>query len=154
MGYLRKTKGFIAKKELFKLPCVKTWMKLLKCIPIDRENIRSSAKAISDAIKVLKTGHSMIIFPEGSRSKACEMGDFKAGSFKLATKSRLPIVPITVNGTYKILEKNNMIIKPTKIYLTIHKPVYTHDLTTEQLKELTEQVKDVIQRALHYKYKN
>ena len=82
------SKGFIAKKELEKWPFISTWMKYINCIFMDRDNLRKSAESIVEGINLLKSGYSMVVFPEGTRSKGKPVDEFKGGSFKLATKSK------------------------------------------------------------------
>ncbi|EHI96858.1 1-acyl-sn-glycerol-3-phosphate acyltransferase [Clostridium sp. DL-VIII] len=137
-------KGFIAKKELESWPFISTWMKYINCIFMDRDNLRKSAEAIVDGIKLLKSGYSMVIFPEGTRSKGKPVNEFKGGSFKLATKSKCPIVPLTINGTYKLLEANNNKIKGAEIELVIHPPIETSSLSKEELENLPEYVHSII----------
>ncbi|OOM76936.1 lysophospholipid acyltransferase family protein [Clostridium sp. BL-8] len=137
-------KGFIAKKELESWPFISTWMKYINCIFMDRNNLRKSAEAIVDGIKLLKSGYSMVIFPEGTRSKGKPVNEFKGGSFKLATKSKCPIVPLTINGTYKLLEANNNKIKGAEIELVIHPPIETSSLSKEELENLPEYVHSII----------
>lgn len=92
--YIEKPKAFIAKIELLKLPLLRTWMIHLKCVFMDRSDIRQSLKVINQAADHLKEGYSMIIFPEGTRSKNETFGEFKPGSLKLALKAGVPIVPV------------------------------------------------------------
>ena len=103
-GFIDKPKGFIAKKELKKLPLINKWITLAGSIYLDRENPRKSMEGILEGIKTLKNGHSLVVFPEGTRSRGDKMGEFKSGSFKLATKSKVPIVPLTIDGTYRVME--------------------------------------------------
>ena len=77
--------GFISKIEVEKIPLVTGWMNAMHCVFMDRLSIRKSGEAIIKGIKNLKAGFSMVIFPEGTRSKGTKMAEFKAGSFKLAT---------------------------------------------------------------------
>lgn len=143
-------KGFIAKKELENWPFISIWMKYINCIFMDRDNLRKSAESIVDGIKLLKSGYSMVIFPEGTRSKGKPVNEFKGGSFKLATKSKCLIVPLTINGTYKLLESNKNIIKGADIELVIHPQIDTNKLTKEELESLPETVHSIISS----KYKN
>lgn len=143
-------KGFIAKKELEKWPFISSWMKYINCIFMDRDNLRKSAESIVQGINLLKSGHSMVIFPEGTRSKGKPVNEFKGGSFKLATKSNCPIIPLTINGTYKLLEANNNMIKSAGIELIIHPPIDINELNKEQLEKLPETVHSIISS----KYKN
>ncbi len=144
MAYINVPKGFIAKKELEKWPFISTWMKYIHCIFMDRDNLRKSAEAIVDGIKLLKSGYSMVIFPEGTRSKGKPVDEFKAGSFKLATKSKKAIVPITINGTYKLLEANNNRIKASEIELIIHKPIDVANLSKEEADKLHDTVQSIV----------
>lgn len=137
-------KGFIAKKELANWPLISTWMKYINCIFMDRENLRKSAESIVEGINLLKSGYSMIIFPEGTRSKGKPVDEFKGGSFKLATKSKCPIVPLTINGTYKLLEANNNMIKGADVELIIHPPIDVTKLSKEELEALPETVHSII----------
>lgn len=137
-------KGFIAKKELETWPVISSWMKLTNCVFMDRVNLRKSAQAIVEGVKILKSGHSMVIFPEGTRSKGKPVSEFKGGSFKLATKSKCPIVPLTINGTYKLLEANNNLIKGADVELIIHAPIYTNNLNEDELENLPEKVYSII----------
>ncbi|AWK50210.1 1-acyl-sn-glycerol-3-phosphate acyltransferase [Clostridium beijerinckii] len=137
-------KGFIAKKELERWPVISTWMKYTNCIFMDRSNLRKSAQSIVEGINLLKSGCSMVIFPEGTRSKGNPVDEFKGGSFKLATKSKCPIVPLTINGTYKLLEANNNMIKGADIELVIHAPIDINTLSKEELERLPETVHSII----------
>lgn len=137
-------KGFIAKKELANWPLISTWMKYINCIFMDRDNLRKSAESIVEGINLLKSGYSMIIFPEGTRSKGKPVDEFKGGSFKLATKSKSPIVPLTINGTYKLLEANNNMVKGADVELIIHPPIDVTTLSKEELEELPGTVHSII----------
>ena len=137
-------KGFIAKKELENWPFISTWMKYINCIFMDRDNLRKSAEAIVDGIKILNSGYSMVVFPEGTRSKGKPIGEFKGGSFKLATKSKCTIVPITINGTYKLMESNKNLVKSADIELVIHPPIETSKLNKDELETLPETVHSII----------
>ena len=143
-------KGFVSKVEVQKIPGVRTWMKYMYCVFMDRSSIRKSGEAIIEGIKILKSNHSLVIFPEGTRSKGDTMGEFKAGSFKLATKSKAPIVPVTMNGSYKIMESNNKkwILKPAEVDLYIHPVIYTDSLSKEEQEELPKKVYEIIKSKL------
>lgn len=143
-------KGFVSKIEVKKIPWVRTWMEYMHCVFMDRSSLRKSGEAIIEGVKILKKGHSLVIFPEGTRSKGDKMGDFKAGSFKLATKSKVPIVPVTMNGSYKIMETNKKtwMVKPTHVDLYIHPAIETANLTKEEQDALITKVYDVIKSKL------
>ncbi|MCY6371947.1 lysophospholipid acyltransferase family protein [Clostridium ganghwense] len=143
-----KPMGFIAKKEIKKLKIISVWMKELKCVYIDRKNIRESLKAINEGAENIKNGHSMVIFPEGTRSKGKQMGEFKKGSLKMALKSNSPIVPITVDGSYKIFEEHHGRLRKGNIKLTVGKPIYIDKLSKEERKKLVEIVQSEVAKYL------
>lgn len=149
ISYINRPKGFIAKVELTKLPFVASWMRQMKCVFMDRKDIRQSITAINQGAEYLKQGYSMIIFPEGTRSSKKEMGEFKAGSFKLAVKSGVPIVPVAINGSYNIMEKGSFIIKPAKVQINILKPIYVSELSKEEVKVLHDRVHKEIEDCVN-----
>lgn len=148
MGYIDMPKGFISKIEAKKIPIVEKWMELIHCVFMDRSTLKGSAGAIIEGIKILKAGHSLVIFPEGTRSKGDLMGAFKSASFKLATKPGVPIIPITIDGSYKIMEQNQNKIKPAHVKITIHPMIETKGLDKEALAALPEEVERIIASAL------
>ncbi len=148
LGYIDKPKGYIAKSETEKMPLISAWMKHLNCVFMDRSSPRKSSQAIIEGIDILKDGHSLVIFPEGTRSKSNKMGEFKPGSFKLATKAKVPIVPVTIKGSYKIMEQNDNKIKPAQVELYIHPPIETANLSKEEEAELPDKVKEIISKSL------
>ncbi|EEM11348.1 MULTISPECIES: lysophospholipid acyltransferase family protein [Bacillus] len=149
LGYLNKPIGFVSKAEIKKFPIVPTWMELMNCVFMDRSNRRQSLQAIKDGIELLKNGHSIVIFPEGTRSKTGEMGEFKAGSFHLAVKAGVAILPVTVDGTYKMFEANGNRMKPAHATVTISKPITPEQYASMDIKELTQHTKDIIAAQLH-----
>lgn len=148
LGYINKPKAFIAKIELLKIPLIRTWMTHLKCVFIDRSDIRQSLKAINQAAGHLKEGYSMVIFPEGTRSKGATLGEFKPGSLKLGLKAGVPILPMAIQGSYKIMENNGFLIKPAQVKITIFEPIPTQGLTKEQAADLPEKVRNIIAAGL------
>lgn len=148
MSYIDKSKGYVAKVEMNKVPLLRTWMKHMNCILMDRSSLRKSAEAIAEGIKLLKGGYSLVIFPEGTRSKSDKIGDFKAGSFKLATKSKVPIVPVTISGSYRLMEQNGNKIKPAEVNVYIHPMIETAGLTKEEADLLPSKVKGIIKSKL------
>ncbi len=148
VSYIPRKVSFIAKKELGEIPLLGMWMKVMGCLFIDRSDIRQSAQVITNAIEYIKSGNAMLIFPEGTRSKDGNLGEFKAGSFKIAVKSGAPIIPISINGSRSIMEDNNGKVKPGKISLTYHKPISTKELSKEEINELPEKIKEIIEAGL------
>ena len=114
---------------------------------MDRENTREAIKVILEGVNYLKEGHSLCIFPEGTRSKSNNVGSFKKGSLKLALKSGVPIVPVTIDGAYKILEENNRLRK-AHVIVTVDKPIYTEGMTKEEQNDLIDEIKSKIVKNL------
>ncbi|MFV0520222.1 MAG: lysophospholipid acyltransferase family protein [Lachnospirales bacterium] len=141
-------KGFVAKIELSNIPILSKMMGHMGCIFIDRNEPKSQLNSILTGIEYLKEGHSICIYPEGTRGKDTTLGEFKAGSFKLATKTNVPIVPITINGTYNLLEKNNNKLKKANVELIFHSPIETSTLTKEEKSNLNNTVKAIIEKDL------
>lgn len=145
LGYLGKPIGFIAKKETKKLPIINKWMELISCVFIDRSDRRQSVKAIQQGTQHLIDGHSMVVFPEGTRSKTGELNTFKSGSLRLATRAKVPIVPLAIEGTNEILEANGGKVKRANVSLTIEKPIYPEEYESKKSGELAAQLQQIIQ---------
>ncbi|CBZ02248.1 1-acyl-sn-glycerol-3-phosphate acyltransferase [Clostridium botulinum] len=145
---LDKYVGFVAKKEMLKLKILTYWMKEMKCVFMDRQNVRAAVKTINEGVENLKNGYSMLIFPEGTRSRAENLGEFKKGSMKLGIKAGVPIVPIAINGTYNVLEANGRKIKAADVDLIICPPIYPNELSKEEQNNLSATIKDIIQKEL------
>lgn len=148
LGYLDKPLGFISKKENLKVPIARMWMKEMHCIFMDRKNVRESIKSINEGIENLQNGYTIVIFPEGTRSKGTQIGEFKQGSLKLGIKADVPIVPVTLNGSYKVMEERHGKITAAEITMTIGKPVYAKDFSKDQQKELAQIVRNTIKNNL------
>ncbi|MBP7479549.1 MAG: 1-acyl-sn-glycerol-3-phosphate acyltransferase [Spirochaetaceae bacterium] len=147
MGYVNKPIAFIAKSEILKVPVLSKAMKLMQCTFLVRTDMRQSVKAMAEAVETIKKGYSMVIFPEGTRSKGGPVIDFKAGSFKLAYKSGVPILPVTIDGTFRLFEEKNK-VQAGKVIITIHPPVPTAGLTKDDQAQIPEKVRSIVLSAL------
>ena len=131
-GYLNHNFKWMMKKSLEKIPFVGYACKISKHIMVDRANTASLPETLAKAKKVLSDGMSLVVFPEGSRTPDGKMRPFKRGAFKLALDFNLPVVPITIDGSFKVLPRTTYNITPGKIVLTIHEPIMPsaegHDL--------------------------
>ncbi|OON99204.1 MAG: hypothetical protein ATN35_00145 [Epulopiscium sp. Nele67-Bin004] len=139
---------YIGKDDIKKMPIVSTWFEAIGSIYMDRDDIRKSMLSIQKGIEELKAGQSVIVFPEGTRSKDGNVGEFKAGTFKLATKSKCSIVPIAIKNTELIFEKNGKKIKPATVFVNIGKPVHLSDLSKEEIKNLPKYIEDYVKELL------
>ncbi len=148
IGHIPGVKGFVSKKENFRLPIVASWMKRLHCVVLDREDLRQSVQAIAQGVRDLKAGRSLVIFPEGTRSKSGKLQRFKEGSFKLATRSGAAIVPLTIDGSFRLFEANGGRIRPATVRLTIHPPLHLADLPAAQRDDPADLVRGIIASKL------
>ncbi|OIP92410.1 MAG: hypothetical protein AUK55_09530 [Syntrophobacteraceae bacterium CG2_30_61_12] len=140
---------WLAKEELFHLPILGQAMRAIGYIPIDRGDRRKAFHSINRAAAQVKDGTSIVIFPEGTRSVDGVLKDFKKGGFMLAIKSRQPMVPISLSGSYRILPKTgDRTIQPGTILMTLGEPIATAGLTTADRDRLIAAVKQGIRSHL------
>lgn len=128
---------------MMKIPVIGYWLEKTKSVPLDRDNPRSAIKSINDGINNINEGCSMVIFPEGTRSKDGKVGEFKKGSLKLATKSKVPIVPVSIDRASRSFEDNRK-FRPAKIKVVFGEKVDTKKLSKEEEKSLTENIRNTI----------
>ena len=136
-GYLDHNFKWLMKKGLEKIFMVGYACKRSGHIFVDDSNIRAIKQTIEDSEKTLRGGMSLVIFPEGSRSWNGKMSPFKRGAFMLAPEFRLPVVPLTIDGSFKAMPRFTYNMTPTTITLTIHPPIYPGEkgFNTRQLME-------------------
>lgn len=146
LGKLPLPFSWLAKEELFKIPLFGHAMHRAGYIPIDRKDHRKALMSINRAAEVIRDGTSVFIFPEGTRSADGVLRDFKKGGFILAIKSRQPIVPISISGSYLILRKNSWMIHSGEITLSIGTPIKTAGVNSRNL--LVQQVREAIRANL------
>ncbi len=148
LGFLDKPHGIVAKDSIAKIPLIRTWMRFIGCVFIDRSDARKSLRTINEAGRCLEEGDSLLIFPEGTRSKGEEIGEFKSGAFKTAFRYRAPIQPFSIDGTYRIMEGNEKKgIRPGRVILTVLPPVETEGMDKKRQKDLGEEIRAMILSA-------
>ena len=139
--------GFIAKDSLKRIPIVRTWMVFLGCYFLKRNSLKDGFKAILYGAERVKKGYPMVIFPEGTRSKGPDMLPFRKGGVKLATKSRAVAVPVSIHGSYRILERPGY-PNPTWIGVKFHPPVDTKGLSGPEEDALADRLHATIQNGV------
>jgi 1-acyl-sn-glycerol-3-phosphate acyltransferase len=144
LGYVPGQFRWLAKKELFGIPIFGAAMRSAGYIEIDRNNHEKAMQSLDRAAQSIREGKSVMTFPEGTRSRNGEIKPFKQGTFHLAIKSGVPIVPITIIGSGEIMPKRSLKIKPGKIKLVIGKPISTKDYDIERRQELIDRVRNII----------
>jgi 1-acyl-sn-glycerol-3-phosphate acyltransferase len=148
LAYAGRPIGFVAKKELSLIPMLNIWILLIGGLYIDRNSPRKAIKSINTGVGRIKAGSSMIIFPEGHRSKGRGLLPFRSGAFKLATLSGAPIVPVAITGSYDIFEKTYR-IQAHPVRVVFREPIDTANIPVmDRRTVLSEQVRAVIADAL------
>lgn len=144
--------GFVSKDVVEKVPALRAWMRRLHCEFLDRNDIKQGLKVILSCIDKVKNGISIFIFPEGTRNKNKEdstaIGEFKDGSFKIASKTGCKIVPVAITGTNRIFEDHFPFIRSSEVILEYGKPVLFSDLEKEDQKHVGAYFQNQIQQML------
>jgi len=141
--------NIIFKKELTWVPIWGWALRYGHFIMIDRSNPRDAMASIERAVKTIRSGQSVILFLEGTRTRDGKLQPFKRGAFTLAAKSGVPVVPMTINNTFGIMPKGSFIVKQADISVVLEKPILTNELKskTDEL-ELMDKVHKAIEK--HY----
>jgi len=143
-GYLPGQFRIMAKSTLFYLPFLGWHLKRSGHMPIERANPRRAARSLLEAATHVKNGTRVFVFPEGGRSLDGHLAEFKAGTFLLAIKAGVPVVPVTVNGSRNVLLMNSWHIRPGRVEVIFHAPISTTGMHSDSAVELSEHVKRVI----------
>ncbi len=135
----------IAKKELFRIPLFGWGMAAAGILKIDRSNRKKSIETLNKAEKIMRENNLAILaFPEGTRSRNGNLQPFKKGPFILAINTKLPLLPVSVSGTYGILPRGKIRIKAGKVLLRIHPPVPTESLGLPDRNTLVKETEELI----------
>ena len=143
-GYLNHNFKWMMKESLEKIPLVGAACKYAGHIMVDRTNPQGIRRTLEDARAKLKDGMSIVVFPEGSRTKTGYMAPFKKGAFLLASQFGLPMVPITIDGSYDVINNNVKLPLYGVITLTIHPPVQQEG----NLSQLMQKTHNIINSSL------
>lgn len=138
--------GYIAKKEMEKVPLLSIWMRYLHCLFLDRDNIKEGMKTILSAVEKAKSGISICIFPEGTRNKTADTFlPFHEGSFKIAEKAGVPIVPMTIVNSAAVFEDHFPKIKKATVVISYGTPLYLDRLSKEEKKSIGSRVQSIME---------
>ena len=135
--------AFVAKEELAKIPFYGSWMPRIRSVFIKRNDPKASLQTIKDGVALLERGFSLAIFPEGTRAKCSTPGPFMKGSLKLATRAKVPIIPFSIDGTYKVYEETG-VFTPADVNIIVHDPIPTKDLSRQEEKDLNERIEKIV----------
>jgi len=137
--------GYISKMSIKKVPVLPLWMNRVHCLFLDRSDIKQGLKVILEAIEKIKEGISIFVFPEGTRSRTPgTILEFKEGSFKIASKTGCPIIPVTIVNSQEIFEAHIPFIKKTTVVVEYGTPIYMETLDKETQKHIGAYVQNII----------
>ena len=146
-GYLNVPIKWVMKQSLRKIPFVGKACEMAGFIFVDNSSPQAATRTISDAEQRLKNGTSIVLFPEGSRSDTGELGKFKKGAYQMALNLKLPVVPVTINGSYHVMPKHSWFFHPHPLQLIIHEPIPTKNLPTDNLREVTSSIQTLLEQS-------
>ena len=141
---------WVAKKSLFRVPFIGWNMALNRYLSLERTSSSSMRKMIRDASYLIARGNSLMIFPEGTRSRDGRIQSFKTGAFLIALETRTPIVPIAISGTSKAIDRGGfLILKNKNIRATVLDPIPYDSFKDMDPKEIASMVHGVISKSLN-----
>lgn len=147
-GYLGHNFRWMMKKSLEKIPLVGYACRTAGHIYVDNSRPSAVRETMETAEKRLAGGMSVVVFPEGSRTRDGKMHQFRRGAYALAVEFALPVVPLTIDGAYQVMPRGRNLPRPGKITLTIHKPIYPAEGSTHDLASIMEESYRAIASAL------
>jgi 1-acyl-sn-glycerol-3-phosphate acyltransferase len=142
----------LVKKELFRVPLLGQAMRMAQLVAVDRSNREAAIRSVREAAEVLKSGLHMTVFPEGTRSRDGRLLPFKKGPFYMAADSGVPIVPVTIMGTYAMWPKGRFAIRPGQATVVFHRPIDPRAFAEKE--PLIAVVRERIESALPAPYRN
>lgn len=144
--------GYVAKKEMLRVPLLSLYMEDIGCLFLDRNDIKQGLQVISQGTDYLKQGHSLVLFPEGTRNQKDELLPFKEGGYKMAEKAKCPIVPVAISGSDLLLESApNQKIHKGSVIIEFGQPFIPADMSPKERKSKYAELPAIIQgmRATH-----
>jgi 1-acyl-sn-glycerol-3-phosphate acyltransferase len=145
LSHLPKQFRWLAKAELFKIPIFGRSMSGAGYISIDRSDRKSAFMSLARAAETIRNGTSVMIFPEGTRSKDGRLLPYKKGGFVLAVDAQVPIVPIVIEGTHEIMPKGRLLIRPRPVTVTLCEKIDTLEFS----RKTKDKVMDQVRQAMH-----
>lgn len=147
-GYLGHDSSWLAKKELFAVPVWGRAMREAGYIPLDRSRGREAMKSLSEAAARIAAGTSVVIFPEGTRSRDGRLGEFKSGAMHLAIKAGVPVVPVAISGTHRILPKGSLLPRSGRVKVRVGEAVDVREYGTKGKQALALRIRSEVESML------
>lgn len=135
---------FMAKKTLFQVPLFGWGLRAAGFIPIDRKDRSKASQSFGMAGDRIRKGNTIVVFPEGGRSHQWEMKEFKKGAFLLALKSKLPLLPASINGTYEVMPATRLRIRPGRVVVRIGAPIEPAEMSIRDMDGLMSRTRETI----------
>ncbi len=139
---------WVMKEELRKVPVLGLACDMMGHIYVDRSNTELALASITEARSRITDGVCVVFFPEGTRSRTSELRQFKKGAFRMANDLAIPVVPVSIHDTNRILPSGTLDWRPGKVKLRFHEPIPAGDLDAGEISELTTRTRDIIVAAL------
>lgn len=153
-GFLGRNFKWMMKKSLRKMPFVGKACESAGHIFVDKSGPKKVQETIERARHTLQDGTSLVVFPEGARTFTGHMGYFKKGAFQLADDLQLPVVPLTISGSFNILPRTGGFLSRHPMTLTIHKPIHPQTKGIENIKATMEEAYREIEQGLPKEYQD
>jgi 1-acyl-sn-glycerol-3-phosphate acyltransferase len=140
--------ALLGKKEVFRVPILGTVLKMAGFISVDRAHHEAAIASVDQALKHLNHGVSYLIYPEGTRSSDGRLRPFKKGSFVMAIRAQVPIVPVSVVGAHNVLKKGEFSVHPGSVAVIFHPPVAVAECTMAERGDLAVRVQSIVASGL------
>ena len=147
-AYLPLSFRILYKKSLNRIPFLGWHLFLSGHVGVERENPTRARASLDHAAERIRSGTSVVVFPEGTRSYDGVMRAFRKGSFRLALKAGTPVVPVTISGSHRVMKRGKVTVYPGKVSLRIGEPISVEGLSEGDAADLSERVRDVVQGNL------
>lgn len=139
---------FVAKQELFKIPIFGWVLRASGCVPIDRGRRQEAIRSLQSAGDQIRAGRSVVLYPEGTRSRDGRLAPFKKGAFHLAVKAGVPVVPVSIRGSFEMLPPGTWRVNPGAVEVRLDAPIDVAPFQPADAGGLLEQVRATIERRL------
>ena len=136
--------SLLAKTDVFKIPILSKAFRQGGVIPVDRKNREAAAESVDEAVESLKRGLSFVIFAEGTRSRDGRLQPFKRGAFVMAIRAGVPVVPVSLTGTQKLLRKGDWKLYPGEVTVKFGLPLDASQYAMENRQRLLEQTYEAV----------
>jgi 1-acyl-sn-glycerol-3-phosphate acyltransferase len=140
--------AILVKKEVFRIPILGTAMRMARLVPVDRENREAAAGSVDTAVKYLREGLSFAVYPEGTRSHDGRLLPFKKGTFLIAIRAGVPVVPVSIVGAQDLLRKGEWSVSPGEVTIRFGPAVDVSPYTEDQRADLLARVEELVAAGL------